>query len=244
MAKGHLDHILDQWPFDPEEVLVRLVQGKDGRDLLQMRIDMGVLQLETVGRPDGSLPHGHETYLDYLLDRVDKEGEDYQFSETECNSADREFVQFYHRRICWLRLRRFDLAADDAAHTLHLMDLCRDHSPDPQWTMSHEQYRPFVMFHRIQALAISQLDKDSPETAITEINQGLTDLHELFEQYEAEDHFDEDELVQRLVELRERLRDQFSVGQTLSEKLDDAIRNEHYELAAKLRDELKTKGKM
>jgi excinuclease UvrABC nuclease subunit len=51
------------------------------------------------------------------------------------------------------------------------------------------------------------------------------------------EEFDEDELVQRLVELRESLRQHFRVGRTLQEQLADAIANEKYELAAEIRDE-------
>ena len=59
-----------------------------------------------------------------------------------------------------------------------------------------------------------------------------------FEKHEADDHFDNDELVVRLVDLRESLRNEYSVGQTLNEQLADAVEQEKYELAARLRDEL------
>src|SRR5262249_41241489 len=132
----------------------------------------------------------------------------------------------------------------DADHTLAFMDLCKAHSPDEQWTLSHEQYRPFVLFHRTQAAALSQLDENQggPESAIQEINAGLDRMKKLFEEYEAEEEFEDDELVARLIELRESLREQFSIGRTLSEQLADAIKTEQYELAARLRDEIANRG--
>ncbi len=45
----------------------------------------------------------------------------------QCAEADREFIQFYHRRIAWLALRRHDKAIQDADHTLALMDFVRRH---------------------------------------------------------------------------------------------------------------------
>ena len=57
----HLDEMLSKWAFDPQTLGVRLVKGKDGRDVLQMRVDMGILQLETTGRPDGESYEGHES---------------------------------------------------------------------------------------------------------------------------------------------------------------------------------------
>ena len=90
-------------------------------------------------------------------------------SEDQCAEADREFVQFYHRRICWLAIRQFERAVRDADHTLGLMDFCRDHSPDENWTLNHEQYRPFVKFHRTQAATLKALEEDDAELAIEEV---------------------------------------------------------------------------
>jgi hypothetical protein len=159
----------------------------------------------------------------------------------QCKFADREFVQFYHRRICWLALRRYNDAVRDATHTLDLMDFCRRHSPDEEWTMTHEQYRPFVLFHRTQADALAALESDEggAELAIHAINQGLDNLKSFFEKYELDERFEDDELVSRLVELRESVRERFEVGRTLFEQLDEAVAQEQYELAAQLRDQLR-----
>ena len=168
----HIDAILEDWPYKPDEVSVRMVDGKDGRSLIQMRIEMGILQLETTGRPDGEQPEGEKSYLEYLRKRYKKLDREDPFTIDECAECDREFVQYYHRRICWLAMREFQKAVVDADHTLKLMDLCKDHSPDEEWTSSHEQYRPFVMFHRIQAEALSALDHDGPKEAVAAVNVG------------------------------------------------------------------------
>lgn len=234
----HIDEVLRGWPYDPNTLSVRLVNGTDGRDVLQMRIDMGILQLELNGRPDGTRPKGFESYYDYLLDEATKFGDEFVMDEDQCNEVDREFVQFYHRRICWLRLQSYRRAVADADHTLALMDFCKKHSPEDQWTISHEQYRPFVMFHRTQALALAELEDKNAEAAVETINKGLDRMRDVFVEYEAEEQFDEDELVMRLKELRETLRKEYEVGRTLHEQLADAVASEQYELAAKLRDEL------
>lgn len=235
--KQSIEQILKDWPYDPETVSVRVVRADDGRDVIQMRVEMGLLQMETTGRPDGKRPGGFETYYDYLVNRAFRE-EDFELSEEECLEADREFVQFYHRRVCWLTLRKYARAVADADHTLTLMDFCADHSPDEEWTMSHEQYRPFVLFHRIQAAALEQLEHQSAEAAVHTINVGLDELRDLFAEHEAEEIFEESELAVRLSELRESLRDHYKVGLTLEEQLQEAVAREQYELAARIRDEL------
>ncbi len=233
----NLDQMLRDWSFDPQNLSVRLVKGEDGRDVIQMRIDLGILQMETKGRPDGLRPNGAESILAHLLDR---EIDDPQFvlSEQDCMETDREFVQFYQRRISWLRLQHYHRAVADADHTLALMDVCREHSPDNDWTLSHEQYRPFVLFHRTQAAALAALEDSGPEQAVAKITAGLETMREVFREHEAEEEFEQDEMVMRLIGLRESLREEYSVGRTLEERLADAVASEQYELAAQLRDEL------
>ena len=68
VVRRDLDDVIQGWPYDPEpgEHLAREVRARDGRKVLQVRIELGVLQLEVGGRPDGVRPHGFVTYLDYL----------------------------------------------------------------------------------------------------------------------------------------------------------------------------------
>ncbi len=240
-----IEDILRNWPYDASKLSVRLITCDDGREVLQMRIDLGVLQLETTGRPDGTRPHGAESYFDYLVEESMSTGEDFVMDEEQCAGVDREFVQFYHRRISWLSLKMYDRAVQDAEHTLSLMDFCRNHSPEENWTINHEQYRPFVMFHRAQAAALHVIETEEaggPEHAIEILNENLNRFRQLYADHDAEDEFANDELVQRLEELRESLRDEHQVGQTLQERLADAVASEQYEVAAKLRDELRRRN--
>jgi hypothetical protein len=239
MAKRHdIDRILREWAYEPGEISARLVRASDGREVLQMRVEMGVLQLETAGRPDGQCPGGADTYFEYLRDVASKSPDAFELNPQQCIEADREFMQFYHRRVCWLALREFHRAAADADHTLAFMDFVRDHSPEEEWTLSHEQYRPFVLFHRVQAATLARLEDAGPEEAMQELNRGLELFRDLFQQFDAEEQFEDDELVKRLLELRDMMREQYHLKPSLSEQLADAVASEQYELAAKLRDEM------
>lgn len=240
MARSkHIDDILRSWSYDPTSIRARVCRGADGRKVLQMRVDMGLLQMELDGRPDGTRPHGHDTYFDYLLTRVMHEGDDLVLTDEECMEVDRELVQFYHRRVCWLRLERYREVVKDVEHALSLMDFCLRHASNEDWIMAHEQYRPFMMFHQTQAAALAQLEEEGAEVAMQGITQGLERIRALFESHDLEDQFEEDELVQRLVQMRESLREEYRVGRTLHEQLADAVASERYELAARLRDELR-----
>jgi hypothetical protein len=233
-----IDLVLRQWPFQPGVIAARLVSAGDGREVLQMRIEMGLLQMETTGRPDGEHPGGLDTCLDWLQELARAQGEAFVLSEQHCMEIDREFAQFYQRRICCLVLRQFARAVADSDYTLALMDFVVAHSPNPQWTLSHEQYRPFVLFHRIQAAAMLALESSGPEVAIETINQGLEQMRALFVKFGAEEQFDQDELVAQLAAMKESLREEYRVGKTLAEQLADAVSAEEYERAARLRDEI------
>lgn len=66
-----IDHILRHWPFDPSSVTVRKL-WVNSRQVLQLRLDLGLLQMEIKYRPDGKRPHGSKTYLDYLKRQIKK----------------------------------------------------------------------------------------------------------------------------------------------------------------------------
>lgn len=240
MAKRpqHLDDIFANWPYEFGDVSARKVRGSNGRVVLQLRLDMGVMQMEATGRPDGARPEGHDTYYDFLLAMAFEEGQNFELDAERCMEIDREFMQFYHRRICWMALREFRSAMADAEHSLALMDFSSAHAPEDEWANLHEQYRPFVIFHHTQAAALAEVDGLSPEKAIEAIDEGLKRMHAAFERQEIEDEFEEDELVMKLREMKEALANHYELEPPLPEQLAEAIAHEQYERAAELRDRI------
>jgi hypothetical protein len=237
-----IDSALQGWDFRPGMVQARLVQARDGRQVIQMRLDLGILQIETADRPDGSRPHGCPTYFDYLRQQAavaDSAGQTFALSEEQCEEADREFIQFYHRRICWLALRNYQRAMADADHTLAFMDFVGEHSPNDEYTQAHEQYRGYVLFHRTQAAAGLAVEKDNPEGAIDALREGLKQLQAFYATYDAEEQMEEDAMVQQLRKMERSLRQLHHIEATLQERLDEAVAREQYETAARLRDELR-----
>lgn len=235
-----MDNILRGWEFKPSSGMVqaRMVQARDGRQVLQMRVDLGLLQLEMQGRPDGARPHGQETYLAYLRELAQR-GQGFTLDEEQAQEADREFLQFYHRRICWLQLRQYSRAMADADHTLAFMDFVKAHSPNEEYTQAHEQYRGFVVFQRTQAAAAFQVEKEDPEAAVEEIRQGLESLRRFFADFELEEQMEEDGMVQHLRKFEASLRKEYKIGATLQEQLEHAVAEEDYEKAARIRDQLR-----
>ena len=49
-----IGHILKAWRYDPgEDITVRIIRGDDNRSKVQMRIEMGIMQMEIDGHPAG-----------------------------------------------------------------------------------------------------------------------------------------------------------------------------------------------
>jgi hypothetical protein len=242
MMNQDIDAALQGWEYKPGVVQARLVQAGENRQVLQLRVDLGLLQMEASGRPDGSRPHGYPTYFDYLRHQArvaDRGGQSFALSEEQCQESDREFVQYYHRRLCWLALHNYAQAVADADHTLAFMDFLRSHSPSEEYTQAHEQYRGFVVFHRTQAAAALAVEKNNAEGAIDEIRAGLDRLRTFFASFDAEEHMEQDGMVQQLRKLEQSLRQVHGIDATLQEQLDRAVANEEYEAAARLRDALR-----
>ena len=250
-----LDDVIQGWPYDPEpgEHLAREIRARDGRKVLQVRIELGVLQLEVAGRPDGLRPHDFVTYLDYLRHSAAARGEapggkapQWVMSAHQCAETDREFIQFYHRRVAWRALGRHDRAIQDTDHTLALMDFVRRHGSGEEYIASHEQFRGIVLFHRTEEAFALALERHRPEEAIDALRDGIDRLttHQRvwWEEHDpTESH--NPALVEQLRKIEQEIRQKFLVEKTLREQLDEAVAREDYEQAARLRDQIQAQAR-
>src|SRR3982751_2061975 len=108
-----LSRLLREWPFEPGKLNVRLITGEDGEPRIQVRLDLGILQMHTEGRPDGQKPYGFDSLLEYheaKLDEATASGgnEKFSLSEDECEELRSEAVQFYHRYMALLVLEDYE----------------------------------------------------------------------------------------------------------------------------------------
>lgn len=238
--------LLRTWRFEPGQPNVRQIMGDDGEPRIQIRLDLGILQMFADGRPDGERPHGYESLLEYFEDALesDEEGESpdrEKLTEDDCSALRDEAVQYYHRYMALLVLEDFDGVVRDTTRNLRVFDLCKTHAESEEDQGALEQYRPYVMMIRARALA-SQLVKDGePRAAASSIDSTLDQLRVIFTERGEADTFEKSAEVQMLRQMREQLSPKLpkSPRAELKERLEKAVAEENYELAAKLRDELK-----
>jgi hypothetical protein len=251
-----IDEALRDWPYDPDasSVVARQVRARDGRWVVQVRHELGVLQMESEGRPDGLRPHGFRTYLDYLRHRAadralkpGKVGPSFMMKRDQFGEVDREVVQYYQRRMAWLALHRYDRMLADADHSLALLDFVLRHCDDAEFVAGHERFRGLVLFHRAQARAALALERHEPEQAVDAVRDAVSSIEKHHDEWLRE-HEDDDEtpapaLVEQLHEIEREIRRCFDVGTTLREQLDEAVAREDYERAARLRDQIRARAR-
>ena len=243
--------ILESWTLEPETVSARWIAGDDGREMIQLRIPMGLLQLYPDGRPDGARPEGHDSLLSHLGNLAERQNQ--VISREQWFELDREVMQYYHRRIALLSIAETErreqslerAAADyarvvrDADHNIEIMDFIKKHNQDQEFAQAHEQYRAFVMGHRTLGVAQYWLCRNEPEEALVAIQSGLDRLGRIYDDRGDTDVMRRDPMASRLVRLAEQIRKDHSIARTLHEELSEAVATEQFEKAAQVRDRIR-----
>ena len=234
--------ILSGWNHDPDDFQVRIVAGDDGRDKLQMRVDLGVIQMEMEGRPDGLRPFERDSLLDHYESKVAEHADEglLPLDSNACAALMREGVQYYHRYLAAFHLQRFDLVARDTTRNLRLFAFVVQHAADRRDQVQFDQYRPYVTMMRSRALSAEAMNHDDHQGALDALDQGIAGIREFLREYEQ----DEDPIncreLNKLVRLRREIEKSKPVGpqERLEQQLQLAISLEDYEEAARLRDQL------
>lgn len=242
--KRDLSYFLSDWDFDPTDICARKIIGLDGHEKLQVRLDLGVLQMEMIGRPDGETPKGHASMLDYYLDQLEahraqgEQDETFRLDADACGDLGQEGLLFYHRYICLLRLGEFAGVVRDTTHNLAILDLVHAYAEDEEDRISFEQYRPYVLMIHTRAKGEICLQKEDYHGALQRIEEGMVKIRTCLDTF---DEVDGEEELQALSAWAEEIdREQpMSLQQRLTLELQSAIAEERYEQAAKLRDRLR-----
>jgi len=247
MHSDDLTQFLTHWPHTPGRINVRRIRCQDGVQRIQVRLELGVLQMELDGRPDGLRPEGATSWLDvHVLRRdryADAAGSDHGFvlSEEECRLLREEAVQYYHRYVALFALGDFDGVIRDCTRNLTAFDFCRDHGMTEADQTLLEQFRAQVIMTRARAEAERALAGGSLRQATVAIDQGITEIRRHLEESGAGQDPDHCNELALLLTMRDALTPKLPSSQRaeLEERLRAALDAENYELAAILRDELR-----
>lgn len=238
-----ITNVLSGWEYDPDELQVRIVNGDDGIEKIQMRLDLGLIQVEVAGRPDGSRPDGFESLLDAQearLQSANREGESFKLDPKVCAELLREGYQYYHRYLAAFHLERYDIVSRDTDRNLRLFAFVVKNAARKRDRLEFDQYRPYVLMMRSRARAQMALARRDYDGAFAAVDEGVGGIREFLKEYgQAEDETVCSELA-FLLRWRRELEEERPVGpiERLERQLALAVETEEYEEAAKLRDQL------
>src|SRR5215212_1276376 len=241
--------MLKGWDYEPGTINVRKINGLDGKPKLQMRLDLGLLQMELSGRPDGAKPHGYDSLLEYyeaqLKEHKRTNGSELGFHLTgnECQSLREEAVMYYHRYLSLFVLEEFSGVVRDTARNLRVLDLCGKYALSQEDRLVLEQYRPYIVMMNVRAKASILFNQKKYKDALEIVKDGLESIREFFAKFDQEEAFTRSNEVKILKKFARDIRKKLPIDpiEKLKTQLQKALAREHYEDAARLRDEIKRK---
>lgn len=270
-----LTELLDAWKYEPGKINVRLIQTPAGQTFIQVRLDLGILQMHLDGRPDGQRPQGFESFLEMVeswiedaqrpdgpsADEPDFEADEVQgeaplqpprpsrddpadipfrLTREQCAILRDEAIQYYHRYLALLALEDYERVVRDTTRNLRVLDTLAAYAEHDEDKQSVAHTKSHVTMMRARALASMAIRDNEPKAAVLAIEEGIEALRRHFANIGHEELFERSSEVQVLQGMKNALTPKLPVSQKaeLRKRLDEAVVQENYRLAAILRDEL------
>jgi hypothetical protein len=248
MISQDISEAFEEWDFEPGSITVRKIIGEDGKEKVQMRVELGLIQMEVTGRPDGKQPNGMESYLEYqeaMRDKyVEENGNDYGFTLNveECAQLREESLHYYYRYLSLFHLNEFEQVANDTSRNLQVSLMLRQHAEEDEDRYSIEQYRPYILMMNTQARA-RLASTEGPYDALGIVREGRRKILKFIDENYSLFGISEDCPEMGILESLEQeimgdLPDD-SI-ERLRDELSKAVAAQEFEKAASLRDRIRS----
>lgn len=243
-----ISRLLDDWDYKPGQMVVRKFTGKDGAEKIQLRLDLGVLQMNASGRPDGKRPFGYPSLLEFHRARLHKHvgehgGSDDGFAldAEACAKLQMEALQYHHRYICLLELGDYHAVIRDTERNLEVFEFADKQAESDELSWALQQFRPQLLMVQARARATLELEADDFKGALSEIDASLEKIRQFYCDYSREDYLEDSPEIASLENWREEINQKrpLSKKEKLEHALNDAVQREDYEKAAQVRDALR-----
>jgi len=242
MISGNMDitPIIENWQYKPEEVTVRQITGLDGKPKVQMRLPMGLIQMEVSGRPDGLRPMGCDSYYEYYEARRQINPENFSLDPDDCARLRDEATMYYHRYLSLFHLREFEGVVRDTARNLAVLDFMRRYADDSSDRVSMEQYRPYIVMMNARARAYIYLDRQLRRKALEVVRDGISKIEAFLREIGHEELIPRSPELQMLRQLETEIKEHVPQAkiEDLRIEMQKAVTAEDYERAAQIRDEI------
>jgi UvrB/UvrC motif-containing protein len=240
-----LKPFLESWPYDPEDC-VRVITLANGREVIQVRLPLGIEQYELDGRPDGSRPHGDGSSLEHYLTRLDearKSGSEagFRLDPDECVELFNEGVLYYYRYLHLFQLKDWPRTVRDTVRNLKLFDFVHKYAKRNEDRQYLEQWRPYVLRINAVAAAMVAMGENNHHRALALVHNAAEAIEALPDVDEDTFRFERRRSMEALHELAEEIQKSKPLTELeqLENQLLEAVTAERYERAAELRDRIR-----
>ncbi len=237
---GNIDlrDVLLGWPYD-EEDNVRLLTTKDGREIMQIRLPVGMEQYELQGRPDGLRPYGHDSVLTYWEEQA--KSSPIQLDHEQCVELFEEGLLYYYRYLHLFQMQDWERTIADTARNIRLFDLVLKYAETEEDRTYLEQWRPYIVRFHAVAEAMLALREEEFEQASAIVQQAVAAIDALPPLDNPTFQFERERSLDGLRQMLSQIGEHVPVTELeeLEQKLDKAVEAEHYEQAAELRDRIR-----
>ena len=243
-----ISRLLDDWDYKPGQMSVRKFTAKDGTEKIQLRLDLGVLQMNASGRPDGKRPFSYPSLFEYHKTRLQKyvadhggSDEGFALDAEACAKLQMEALQYHHRYICLLELCDYNAVIRDTERNLEVFDFVEKQAESDELSWALQQFRPQLFMIQARARATLALDAQDFSGALGEIDASLERIRQFYRDYSREDYLEDSPEIASLENWREEINQKrpLSKKEKLELALNDAVQREDYEKAARVRDALR-----
>jgi hypothetical protein len=243
-----ISDLLNSWEYQAGQIVVRRFQGKDGKEKIQLRVDLGLLQMNAFGRPDGKQPFGHESLFEHYKARLDKYEEEHEGSDEgfkldaeDCSKIQQEAIQFHHRYICLFQLKDYAGVIRDTQRNITVFDFVEQYAEARELAWSVMQLRHQLLMMQVRAKATMAQESGDHAKAMEAIQEGIEDLKAFFTKLERPELAEQSGEIQSLEAYLEEIRSTrpLTERERIEKALEEAIRREDYEKAAHYRDKLR-----
>lgn len=229
---------LGNWPCGHDELTARLILGNDGRQKVQMRVDLGVLQMEVEGRPDGGRP-----VLDDLRDAFDRHKSlhrhDFGFSisDEEAARLEHEGKLYARRYLAWFVLGEWERSARDARHHLAILSML-EHYADRREPVA--VWLPYALMMAARSDAAVAAKRGDPHAAVRKVTSAQRRLKRHYRRHGGQAAYRASTEIRVLKTVLRQLKQDLpgSPVRELKRELRRAVSTEAYERAAELRDRI------
>ncbi len=243
-----ISRLLEQWEYQPGQVVVRKFKAKDGVEKIQLRVDLGLLQMNAEGRPDGKKPSGYPSLFEYYQARLYKyvaahngSDEGFKLKAEDAARLQLEALQYHHRYICLLQLEDYAGVIRDAERNLSLFDFVDKHAESEEIAWALRQFQPQLLMILTRARAAQAMQVQDYTLAIKLVEEGVEQIRSFYNEKVSPEAAEQSGEINSLSEWLDEIRARrpLSRRERLERALRDAVKSEDYERAAKVRDQLR-----